>query len=372
MKQIAVTIKEKDKGGKQLSLLNLRDEIVNYLYKETVASSTKSDQQFFVLVYFASLKAEDKSFVEALFDAALPRLDDLLQSFKAKPGYLARSEYRQLVSANGLDDFFRGDIFFILAESIINLDKIEAKFEDVYESDPDLQKVIQRLKKDYAPVIASRMEVFRGSKIQDDRNDDDGNYHDLSKSVYRTIQMRNSRNLELNIQKYTAIKNIVSRSPLIIDFIQSVDSQIMFDLWDKYRVVDYYKGVMRYVENSPTTSGTIAGVISGLIVKYTSWKNINGAEDRKRKNNAKTEFEVAKTQSSETLDKVNQRLVESILSSNERLQDEIKFTRKELAVERESISRRDKNEIKKLEKRIAKLENLEVEFPNEDKETPGS
>jgi hypothetical protein len=139
----------------------------------------------------------------------------------------------------------------------------------------------------------------------------------------------------------------------------------MFDLWDKYHVVEYYQGTVRYIENSPTASGTIAGVISGLIIKYTNWKNINGAQERKRKNNAKAELEVAKTQSSETLDKLNQRLVESILSSNERLQEEIRDTRKELNAERETASRRDKDEIKKLEKRIAKLENLEVEFPDE-------
>lgn len=368
MKQIPITIKEKDKGDKRLTLLNLRDEIVNYLYKETVASSTKSDQQFFVLVYFASLRAGDKSFVEALFDAALPRFDKLLLSFKSKTGYLARSEYRQLVHENGLDDFFNGDIFFVLADAIANLDKIEAKFEDTYQSDPNLEQVIRRLKYDYAPKIEERMEIFRGSKIQDDRYDDEGNYHDLSKSVYRTIQMRNSRNLELNIQKYTTIKNIVSRSPLIIEFVQAVDSQIMFDLWDKYHVVDYYKGVVRYIENSPTASGTIAGVISGLIIKYTTWKNINGATERKRKNNAKSELETAKAQSSETLEKLNQRLVESILSSNERLQEEIKSTRRELSAERETASRRDKDEIKKLEKRIAKLENLEVEFPEESNE----
>lgn len=364
MKQIAITIKEKDKGDKQLTLLNLRDEIVNYLYKETVANSTKSDQQFFVLVYFASLKAGDKSFIEALFDAALPRFDNLLKAFKSKTGYLARSEYRQLVNANGLEDFFKGDIFFVLSEAIMNLENIEHKFKDAYESDPNLRQVISRLKKDYAPQIKLHMEVFSGSKIQDDRYDEDGNYHDLSKSVYRTIRMRNSRNLELNIQKYTTIKNITSRSPLIIDFIQLVDPQIMFDLWDKYRVVDYYQGVVRFVENSPTTSGTVAGIISGIIIKYTSWKNINGAEERQRKNRAKAELETAKTQHNETLEKINQRLVESILSSNERLRDEIASTRAELNVQRASVSR-DKDEIKKLEKRIAKLDNLKVEFPED-------
>lgn len=316
-------------------------------------------------MYFASLKAGDKSFVEALFDAALPRFDKLLLSFKSKKGYLARSEYRQLVNENGLDDFFNGDIFFVLADAIANLEKIEAKFEDMYQSDPNLKLVIGRLRNNYAPKIEERMEIFRGSKIQDDRYDDEGNYHDLSKSVYRTIQMRNSRNLELNIQKYTTIKNIVSRSPLIIEFLQAVDSQIMFDLWDKYHVADYYKGVVRYIDNSPTASATIAGVISGLIVKYTRWKNINGAKERKRKNTAKQELDTAKTQSAETLESLNGRLIESILSSNDRLQEEIKLTRKELNAERETASRRDKDEIKKLEKRIAKLENLEVEFPNE-------
>jgi hypothetical protein len=141
----------------------------------------------------------------------------------------------------------------------------------------------------------------------------------------------------------------------------------MFDLWDKYRVVDYYQGVVRFVENSPTASGTIAGVISGLIVKYTNWKSINGAEERQRKNQARAELETAKTQNNETLEKINQRLVESILSSNEMLREEIAITRDELAAERAKASR-DKDEVKKLEKRIAKLENLKVEFPEDTQE----
>jgi len=41
MKKIEITIKEKDKGTTDLSLLNLREEIINFLYKDTVANSTK-------------------------------------------------------------------------------------------------------------------------------------------------------------------------------------------------------------------------------------------------------------------------------------------------------------------------------------------
>lgn len=60
MKKIEVQIKEKDKGNKDLSLLNLRDEIVNFLYKDTIASSTKADLQFYVLLFFISIKVKDK------------------------------------------------------------------------------------------------------------------------------------------------------------------------------------------------------------------------------------------------------------------------------------------------------------------------
>ena len=74
MKKIEVTVREIDKGTSDLTLLNVREELVNVLYKETVAYSTKADQQFYVLLFFVyplltdrTEEAESKDMIYIIF-----------------------------------------------------------------------------------------------------------------------------------------------------------------------------------------------------------------------------------------------------------------------------------------------------------------
>jgi hypothetical protein len=362
MNSIDVTIREKDKRSKNLSLYNLKDEVVNFLYKETVANSTKADQQFYILVYFASIKAGEKSFIESLFDTVLPKFNSLNQAFALKKDYLRRSEYAEMVAEYGLTDFFAKDIFFILAEAVLNLNDIGDKYSSTYANNEDLKQVIENLRTIYRPLLEENYDVFKATRITDYRTDDNGVTHDLSKSVYRTIQMRNARNLELNLQRYTTVKSITSKSPIVVDIIQNVDPQIIFDLWDKYHVVDYFSNVYRLIEKSPLATTVVGGVISGgIVAKYTAWKSINGNDDRKGKIQAKSQFETAKTRDSGELEALNVQLVKSVLESKDLLKKELAHSKKEL---REALSNKatadDKELIKRLQNRVFELENIEV------------
>jgi len=88
MKKISVHIKELDKKGKKLSFFNLNSEIVNFLYKDTVAQSTKSDQLFFVLLFFLSVKLNNKTALENLLEENLPKFTKLNDYFINKKGRL--------------------------------------------------------------------------------------------------------------------------------------------------------------------------------------------------------------------------------------------------------------------------------------------
>lgn len=362
MKHIHVVVREKDKGDKNLTLLNLRDEVVNFLYRDTIANSTKSDQQFFVLIYFASLKVGDVSFLENLLDVALPKFHRLSVALSQKGSYLASREYRQRVEEYKLADIFANDMFFILSESILNLDSIESRYGDLYEDSVELTRVMQSLKEKYQPQIRDDYKLFESSRIRDDRYDDNGVVHDLSKSVYRTIRMRNARNLELNLQRYTKVKSVTSNSPIVLDIIQNIEPQIIFDLWNKYHVVEYVSNTLKFLDSN-IVAGTISGILSPvLLTKYNEWKAINGAKDPKRKKAAKKAFETAKSQHGDELAKLNARLVESVLDANEHLMREIKLLQADLKEAQEKASAvQDKDLIKKLKARIAELENIEIE-----------
>ena len=361
MKKINIKIEEKDKMGRTLSLLNVRDELVNFLYKDTVASSTQIDLKFLILLFFISVQDKNKSLLEKILDDGLPRFIALNTVFSKKSGKLGAGEYRKMVEKYGLAELFERDLFFVILESVLNIHEIKIRFSDFLKKDKQLFDVVERIEKDYYQKVYDNFSEFKLTKITDNRYDDKGNFHDLSKSVYRTVLMRTSRNFNLNIQRYTEIKNLTSSSPIVLDFIQNIDPQIIFDLWDRYQVVDYAKNTWDFANNSPIISNTISGIIGGLIVKYSNWKKIDGNKERTEKRKAKEIFEKEKKEKGQVLDELTMKLVDSVLKSNERLQQEIEMQKEKLInLSDTNVTLQDKKEIKKLEKRIKDLENLHI------------
>lgn len=361
MKYIEVSIREKDKRKKNLTLVNMRDELVNFMYRDTVASSSRTDQQFYILLYFASLKVSDKSLVEALLETALPRFQKLSEDLSGRKTYLKKHEYNESVKKHGLEDFFTYDIFFIICEAIIDIDNIEKRYKDLYEMNEHMTGVMAALKQKYRPDIIKYYSLFNASRIKDERTDDYGFVHDLSKSVYRTIKMRNAKNFELNLQKYTRIKKVTSNSPIVLDIIQIVDPQIIFDLWDKYHVFDYMTGILKFVDGSNILSGAIGAVLGpSLLEKYNAWKAARQGQDKKYKETTREAFKVAKTQHSDQLDGINLKLVQSVMDANKHLMEEVSFLKKTLEREQQKTVTKDDDEIKRLKKRIDQLENVEV------------
>ena len=361
MKYIEVSIREKDKRKKNLTLVNMRDELVNFMYRDTVASSSRTDQQFYILLYFASLKVNEKSLIEALLEAALPRFQKLSEDLSERKTYLKKHEYNESVQKHSLEAFFTYDIFFIICEAIIDIDNIEKQYEDLYARNEHMTTVMASLKQKYRPDIVKYYSLFNASRIKDERTDDYGFVHDLSKSVYRTIKMRNAKNFELNLQKYTRVKRVTSNSPIVLDIIEIVDPQIIFDLWDKYHVFDYMTGVWKFINGSPVISGAAGAIIAQPVIeKYNAWRGARHGQDKKYKETTREAFKVAKNQHSDQLEGINLKLVQSVMDANEHLIEEVSFLKKVLERERQKSVTKDDDEIKRLKRRIDQLENIEV------------
>jgi len=361
MKKIEITIKEKDKGARDLSLLNLREELVNFLYKDTIANSTKADLHFFVLLFFVSIKTDGKTFLEKILDEGIPKFNELNESFSKKKSYLSAREYRRMVNEHGLSVFFKNDIFFVLIEAVLNVGEMKEKFSDFLNENEAIDRVISSIETKYSKQLLSSFDNFKSSKIKDDRYDEYGNYHDLSKSVYRTVRMRNSRNLDLNLQRYTSVKRITSESPLDLTFFQHIDPQIIFDLWEKYHVVDYMKSILHFGSEYPIPSNIAANVLYDLVKKFINWKSVDGKKDRKLKDKTKGEFEISKRTVAAPLEKLTLRLVDSVLKADKRLEREIKDNRKQLAnMQEKNITFQNKEAIKKLQERIKRLEGVSI------------
>jgi hypothetical protein len=361
MKVIEVKITEKDKDGKNLSLFNLREEIVNFLYRDTVAVSTKADLQFYLLLFFLSLKVNNQTFVEAILTDALPKFKKLNEALSAKSGYLKTGEYSKKVEEHGLSEVFKNDIFFLLIESILNKGEISNKYQDFFKINNELNTAFTNVCSKYYQELTEYLDIFSASRIQDDREDEYGNTHDLSKSVYRMVRMRNARALNLNLQRYTEVKSITSQSPIDLTFLQQVDPQIIFDIWDRLQVVEYSKQIWRGANNSPIISGTVSGILGGLVVKYFDWKGADGRSNKKDRDKKKVAFQEAKKSNDPTLESLTLRLVDSVLDANKRLGEQVDSLKKLHKEESQrQVAMQNKTQIKKLEKRIKELENLVI------------
>lgn len=360
MKKIQVTIREKDKKGKNLSFLNLRDEVVNFLYKDTLANSTKADMQFFILLFFSLIEAENKTLLEKILDEGIPKFKKLNNSFSLKKGYLQSGEYGQMVRDHGMEALLKNDVFFVLVEAVLNIKEIKIQFDSFLEKNQEIKELILKISSTYFTELNSNLEEFKDSRIKDDRYDENGNYHDLSKSVYRTVRMRGSRNLDLNLQKYTTIKSITSESPIDVTFLQNIDPQIIFDLWDKYHLAEYVRTVLGeswvFIRQHTDLNVNLGDLVNAFLI-YRLTPNSN----RREKNKAKKEFEISKTQNGNFVEELNLRMVESVLRANERLEKDIEIKRTQFReLSDRNITLQDKERIKKLKERIMQLENLSV------------
>ena len=367
MKSIEIKIKEIDKHDRQLTLLNFRDELVNFMYKKTIADSSRSSMRFYVLMFFLSLKVDGKSLLMNLFDENIENLKNLNKVFDSKKK-LKKGEYNNLVNENKLDKVFRFDIFFILVAAILDSKKILNIFDTYFSQNKEGKDAFLDVVKKYKDDLEGFDVEFKKHLITDDRVDEFGEYHDLSKSVYRTIKMRTSRQIDLSLHKYAEIKIISSQSPIDLSIIQHIDPQIIFDLWETYKLGDYAKIVWNFANSNPIVSGGISGFFGNVLAeKWLTWKAIDGHKKRKDKKKAKIEFDIAKKDEKQNkqLIQLASVLAESVVKSNEYLKqevDELKEKVKSLT-ESKSIfaSKESKKQIEVLKQKIERLENIEVD-----------
>jgi hypothetical protein len=157
-------------------------------------------------------------------------------------------------------------------------------------------------------------ESFQASFIEDDRHDYRGNYHDLSKSVYRTVRMRISRTLELNLQKYTSVQEITSRSPIDLTFIQYVDLHMLIELWNRLHLVEYLDSVAKPIVTAVKEHSEFQVNWGEIVPLLIVWALTDG-KNRLPKKKAKEALEnaIAQPDSNKTLTDLTETLVRSIL-----------------------------------------------------------
>ena len=271
MAKFSIHIKQKEKFS-QFSLLNVKEEI-NQMYDDVIFLPSRRDLAFFVLIFFLGIFWEDKKpFLFWYLKKNLIKLEKFTVNLKQVKRKLKKNEYTEFKEKFWLEEFFRNDTFFVLLYALRNAEYYQVKYRDFFKENPEVQEILNTLNEEFWYQVEHFYNQFSDVYIEDDRIDNDsGNSLDLSKSVSHTIEMRLSKKIENSIKKFTEISQIKSQSPLDLFFSQEITPELVFSVWDQFKVIPHYLNSIWIDKNF--IAGTLQNVVWGMIVYYIAKKN---------------------------------------------------------------------------------------------------
>lgn len=357
MADFIITVRQKSKTSVPLS--NLRDE-TNFMYNNTIGISSRDDLGFYILLFFLSFKKGSNSYLYSLIKENLPKLFKFSKEMSSKGEYLEKDEYAKLKVKHGLEKVLRLDILFLILEIFSRIDVIKIKFSSFLKKDKSLSREIDKIEDEFSAKILEFYDNFVKNKIRDDRYDENWEeWHDLSKSVYKTVNMRLIRKLDLSLQKETELIQIQRNSPLVLEIIQSIDANLLYDLWNSFHLTQYFADLFKnqiefynFIESNISFEINAWSAVPFVLQKTSS---------SFKKKNQKKIGDLKKAKSVEE-DELLSVLINSMFNSQQKLDERIKILNKKIE-EMNDAPKLDKTEekIKKaLIKEMNRLLNLEI------------
>lgn len=363
MTNYLINIKEKQKFIRKLTFKKLNEEVYDVMYKKTILENSRRRLSFYLLLFFLVLREQKskKSLVYYLFENNLNKIEQLNDSFKEIWRNLEWWEYTKYKNKHWLEDLFKYDVLFYLLKIFWESEKILIEYSDFFKKNQDLLDEFNSVKEVFWNKIVNLNYEFYWTKIDDIRIDENGDRRDLSKSIFHTIHMRMSKRMDLALSYRVDIKKIVSQSPLEIELIQSIDPNIILEVWDKFNVYDYVKNTINLISTNPLLSTTVGGIFAQIAYNKLASRGLD-----KRK---KSDKEISQKIENETLqlkNELNEQDCESLLSPLEMQIENAEYLKdkriqeleeKVQALEQMERSRREKEEI---EQEIKQRKNIEI------------
>ncbi len=364
MPNYLVNIKEKQKFIRQLTFQQLNDEIYNFMYKKTILEHSRSNLSLHLLIYFLVLRDSNwNSLAYWIFEKYLDKVNSLNKKFEWKKWNLDAWEYSELKEKEWLTEIFKYDIFFYLIRIFSEIEKLFIEYDDFFNKNEYLKKEIELINLKFWKKVNQIFYEFYGYKIDDVREDDLGNIHDLSKSIYHPIKMRMSKRIDLTLSYRTDIKNITSKSPIDITFIQYIDPKIIFDVWDRFSLTNYIVNLWLIVTTNPLISTTIWWVLAQIAYKKIEADKLDRRKKVDSEKYKKLESEIEKLKRDFELFK-EVFLLSAPIEKNIK-NAELNLVNKIIALENrvldlEKDEKKNKDEIWELKNEIKKLKNINV------------
>lgn len=351
------------------SLMRLQEEIYE-MYDDIIYSPSKRDLSFFVLVFFLSLSHEktERPFLDTYLENNLWKLKDFTSALNRVGRKLKKDEYSEYKEKFGLTDFFKNDTFFVLLFALRNSEYFLSQHIDFFKECPHLGRILDYINQKYWVDIEHFYNQYQEIFIEDDRVDSETwESLDLSKSIYRTIEMRLSRKMENSLKRFTEIKEIRSQSPLDLQFTQQIDPELIIYIWDQFKVLAHlgWETTKNLSQNS-----LVSTALGWLIIHYYTKKSERSNDGTDKKNTCTTVINNHSENNNWELLLLSI-LIQDLLKSQEKKDDEIIVLRRRIEeLERDSLIKNQEKK-KRLTRMSIKLRNLsnlsvDVQWKEED------
>lgn len=365
MTYFKVELRQKEKIS--LPLTNVREEI-NLMFNSTVGSASRDDLAFFIILYFLAFRKDGHSFLYTLLKEQMPILQKFVQKMADVEGYLNKGEYAQLKTKMQLDNVLEQDTLFLVMDLIPKLESLKVKFASVLEIDPFLKTEMGKIYNEFAEKIIEFKRTFSKKRISDFRYDENWDeVHDLSKSVYKTIGMRLIRKLDISLQKKAELEELTHRSPLVVEVLQRIDIQMIFDLWNSFHLSEYLIGYLKSEAHTLTFLASWVdpkSIFNSLLGDAVKLPLAYMYGTRKAKKIALETFHKNKKELEKTgkLNPLMHVLENSYLASPEKLKQRIEFLDKQIErlESKETLTEEESERKKSLKEEVKKLKNIEV------------
>lgn len=369
----AIKIKIRQKNIENPTIANIGKEIFD-MYQLTIWKWASIELQLFVVYFFLKIKWNDKSLLHIIVEKNINKLLKFDEALSKHTGYLSKGDYSDLKLKYNVDNVLKYDIIFLLMECIINRDEIEpnAKWFFLDEDIKEVKKIVNL----YWKQLESFLLSFREKRIKDDRFNEEGDYLDLSKSIYRPVYMRLSKTLSIPLQRNANFMQLTKNSPLALEFIQNIDINLVLDLWKYLNIFEYInildpetkellKNISSFALNHISLDINLADIISWLVGYYIAENK--SKKERQDNLNKFEQLQKMLTRHNKEYKKLSETVKETIKKTNEITRIRIIQLESKIEAYRGLTQTKEiKKEIKKLEKELKKIKNLEIEILEKD------
>lgn len=357
--------------NENFSINNISKEIF-WMYQWTLWNISKNNLKLFILSFFLFIKKDNKSVLRLLIEENKSNLVKFITDVNKRNTYLKKWEYAELKRKYGLKNLLDNDIFLLCLDSVREFHEFDNSSIPKFLSKKEYLDEIDKINYEHKDFLENISKFYNFNKIEDYRNDDNGNTNDLSKRLSHMINMRQSKKMIIWLEKFTKVESITSNSPIDFTFIQYINPEYFVHLWQSFHLFSFLSlninpsELFDNLKDIKFDAKLDIGDIIALLALWEQRRQWNITKNELKKANNERALLEKKLKDTEEAKEIVNNLSEKIIDTKIHIEKRIAYLKGKLESLMEMRqTKRIKEEVTTIIRELSFLENLEIQINKE-------